>query len=55
VISDVAEGILPLAVQRHCSSIVIGCRGLSVTESLLFGSVTTKLMHLGGPPLAVVP
>lgn len=55
VMGDVAEGILHLAVQLRCSGIVIGSRGLGVTEGLLFGSVTSKLMHLGGPPLAVVP
>jgi nucleotide-binding universal stress UspA family protein len=55
VMGDVAKGILHLAVQLHCRSIVIGSRGLGLTESLLFGSVTSKLMHLGGPPLAVVP
>lgn len=52
---DVAEGILHLALQLRCNGIVVGSRGLGVTESLLFGSVTSKLMHLGGPPLAVVP
>jgi nucleotide-binding universal stress UspA family protein len=55
VMGNVAEGILHLADQLHCSGIVIGSRGLGVTEGLLFGSVTSKLMHLGGPPLAVVP
>jgi nucleotide-binding universal stress UspA family protein len=55
VMADVAEGILQLAVQLRCSGIVVGSRGLGVTEGLLFGSVTSKLMHLGGPPLAVVP
>ncbi|MFZ4536106.1 universal stress protein [Propionivibrio sp.] len=55
VMGDVAEGILHLAQQLRCSGIVIGSRGLGVTEGLLFGSVTSKLMHLGGPPLAVVP
>jgi nucleotide-binding universal stress UspA family protein len=55
VMGDVAEGILHLAVQLNCSGIVIGSRGLGVTESLLFGSVTSRLMHLGGPPLSVVP
>ena len=55
VMGDVAEGILHLADQLHCSGIVIGSRGLGVTEGLLFGSVTSKLMHLSGLPLAVVP
>jgi len=55
VMGDVAEGILHLAGQLQCSGIVIGSRGLGVTESLLLGSVTSKLMHQGGPALAVVP
>ncbi len=52
---DPAECILQQAVQVRATGIVIGSRGLGVTESLLFGSVTSKLMHLGGPPLSVVP
>ena len=55
VMGDVAEGILRLALQLRCNHIVIGSRGIGVTEGLLFGSVTSKLMHLGGPPLVVVP
>jgi nucleotide-binding universal stress UspA family protein len=55
LMGDAAESIRSLAVQLNCSGIVIGSRGLGVTESLLFGSVTSKLMHLGGPPLSVVP
>jgi nucleotide-binding universal stress UspA family protein len=55
VMGDVAEGILHLAVQLRCSSIVVGSRGLGLAEGLLFGSVTSKLLHLGGPPLVVVP
>lgn len=52
---DAAERIMALAVGLQCNGIVIGSRGLGVAESLLFGSVTQKLMHLSGPPLAVVP
>ena len=52
---DPADQIMALGVWLRCNGIVIGSRGLGVTKSLLFGSVTSKLMHLGGPPLAVVP
>ncbi|MDP1735452.1 MAG: universal stress protein [Sulfuritalea sp.] len=52
---DSAERIIERAAQLCASGIVIGSRGLGVTEGLLFGSVTSKLMHLGGPPLSVVP
>jgi nucleotide-binding universal stress UspA family protein len=55
VMGEVAEGILHLAIKLRCSGIVIGRRGLGTTEGLLFGSITSKLMQLGGPPLAVVP
>lgn len=55
VMGNVAEGILHVAVKLRCRGIVIGRRGLGAAEGLLFGSITSKLMHLGGPPLAVVP
>ncbi|MBK7675560.1 MAG: universal stress protein [Candidatus Accumulibacter sp.] len=52
---DAAERIMELAVGLHCNRIVVGSRRLGVAESLLFGSVTNKLMLLSGPPLEVVP
>lgn len=44
-----------LALRLQCSGIIVGTRGAGVTENLLFGSVTSTLMRLGGPPLVVVP
>lgn len=52
---ETAEQILALAGEIGCSRIVIGSRGLSVTESLLLGSLTSKLMHLSPRPVMVVP
>ena len=52
---ETAEKILALAGEIGCSRIVIGSRGLSVTESLLLGSLTSKLMHLSPRPVMVVP
>ena len=39
----------------HTTSIVIGSRGLNAVESLLFGSVAYKVMHLSRLPVMVVP
>lgn len=52
---DPAERILDQAVRLHASGIVIGSRGLNVVESLLFGSVAYKVMHLSPLPVMVVP
>ncbi len=52
---ETAEKILALAGEIGCSRIVIGSRGLSVTETLLLGSLTSKLMHLSPRPVMVVP
>lgn len=55
MMGDPAECILELAVQTNCTGIVIGRRGLNMVESLLFGSVTYKVMHLSPVPVMVVP
>lgn len=52
---DPAERILERATQLRCTGIVIGSRGLNVVESLLFGSVAYKVMHLSPLPVLVVP
>ena len=52
---DPAERILEQAVRLHTTSIVIGSRGLNAVESLLFGSVAYKVMHLSRLPVMVVP
>lgn len=55
VMGEAAEQIIALTERLDCSGIVIGSRGLSVTESLLLGSVTYKLMHRSPYPGMVVP
>lgn len=55
VLGDPAERILERAVQLRATGIVIGSRGLNVVESLLFGSVAYKVMHLSPVPVMVVP
>jgi len=54
-LGDPAERILERAVQLRATTIVIGSRGLNVVESLLFGSVAYKVMHLSPMPVMVVP
>lgn len=52
---ETAEQIIALAGRLGCSGIAIGSRGLSVTESLLLGSVADKVMHQSPHPVMVVP
>lgn len=54
-LGDPAERILERGVQLRAAGIVIGSRGLNVVESLLFGSVAYKVMHLSPLPVMVVP
>ncbi|MGE0384130.1 MAG: universal stress protein [Gammaproteobacteria bacterium] len=50
-----AARILELAGRIRCNVIVIGSRGLTVVESLLFGSVADKVVHQSPIPVTVVP
>lgn len=52
---ETVEQILATATQLSCCSIVIGARGLGVTQSLLLGSVTEKVIHAHKLPVLVVP
>ena len=54
-LGDPAGRIIARAVQLRANGIVIGSRGLNVVESLLFGSVAYKVMHLSPVPVMVVP
>ena len=54
-LGDPAERIIERALQLHVAGIVIGNRGLNVIESLLVGSVTSKVIHLSPVPVLVVP
>lgn len=52
---EASDQIMALAGRLGCCGIVIGSRGLGVTESLLLGAVTYKLMQLSPHPVMVVP
>ncbi len=52
---EAAEQIIALAGRLGCSGIVIGSRGLGVTESLLLGSVAEKVIHASELPVLMVP
>ncbi len=54
-LGEPAERIIHRAVRISASGIVIGSRGLNVVESMLFGSVAYKVMHLSPLPVMVVP
>ncbi len=54
-LGEPAERIIHRAVRISASGIVIGSRGLTAAESLLFGSVAYKVMHLSPLPVLVVP
>lgn len=54
-LGEPAERILEQAARLGANGIVIGSRGLGTFESLLFGSVAYKVMHLSPVPVLVVP
>jgi nucleotide-binding universal stress UspA family protein len=54
-LGEPAERIIHRAVRISASGIVIGSRGLNVVESLLFGSVAYRVLHLSPLPVKVVP
>ncbi len=54
-LGEPAQRIIHRAVRISASGIIIGSRGLNVVESLLFGSVAYKVMHLSPLPVMVVP
>lgn len=50
-----AERIIAQANELNCRCIVLGSRGLNVAQSVLFGSVAYKVLHLSPVPVLVVP
>lgn len=51
---EVAETIASITQALGCDHIVMGCRGRSVLEGLLLGSVATKVLHLVNVPVTLV-
>ena len=54
-LGDPPACIIDRAVRLRAAAVVIGSRGLNTVESLLFGSVAYKVMHLSPVPVLVVP
>lgn len=55
VMGEPAERILEQVARLHATCIIMGSRGLNRVESLVFGSVTYKVMHRSRVPVMVVP
>ncbi|MBI3140305.1 MAG: universal stress protein [Rhodocyclales bacterium] len=54
VVGPVAETISKTALEQGCDGIVMGTRGLGGVESLVLGSVATKVIHLADVPVTLV-
>lgn len=54
LVGDPAEMIEHCAIEKQCSQIVIGPRGLGSVKGLLLGSVTNKVMQLSTIPVLLV-
>lgn len=54
MVGPVAETIAKTALEQGCDGIVMGTRGLGEVESLVLGSVTTKVIHLAEVPVTLV-
>lgn len=54
LMGPVAETIARIAREQGCDGIVMGTRGLGGVESLVLGSVSTKVIHLADIPVTLV-
>jgi len=52
---DAAEQILACAGDHEVDLVALGSRGLGALESVLLGSVSTRVLHAGHRPCLIVP
>lgn len=53
-VGPIAETIANRAKQAGCDMIYMGTRGMTAIESMLLGSVATKVLHLSTVPVVLV-
>ena len=53
-VGDLAGTIVSYAKEKQCRQIVIGTRGRGSFAGALFGSVTTKVIHLADMPVLLI-
>lgn len=53
-VGQIAETVAAYAADKACDQIVMGSRGLGSVKGMLFGSVTTKVLHLVNVPVTLV-
>jgi nucleotide-binding universal stress UspA family protein len=54
-LGDAAAGIVETAAELDCRLIVVGSHGAGVISSMITGSVTSKVIHVGARPVLVIP
>ena len=54
VLGDVAESIVRYAVERGCSSILMGTRGMNAIGNLMFGSVAARVVSRTKIPVTLI-
>ena len=53
-IGEAAPAIARVAGSHHCDQVVIGARGLTAIDSVILGSVSTRVIHLSPVPVVIV-
>lgn len=53
-IGEAAPAITRVSGSHHCDLIVIGARGLTTIDSVILGSVSTRVLHLSPVPVVIV-
>jgi len=54
LVGDVAQTIARFAKEHACDKIIMGTRGMGAIQSLIMGSVSTKVIHLSDVPVTLV-